>query len=239
MTIAELIRDFKVLVDKEDRESFPDLQPEHIKLFLDPSATRKQKQIYGRTNPKREGFEESRKRKDDLRLLVKTGTSAAVQNPSASISSGEGLEFKVWEATFPSDYRFLLKTLAKVVYADCSDEETYVEVSPKEVQQDDVYAAIIDPFNRPTVLRPLAVTEGNLTQIYVPAGTSVPQIRLTYLRNPRSILTDPFYANENTEYQEFPSHVHDEIVREAVTLALEDLEAPRYQTSLNEEMRQE
>lgn len=233
------MRDVKVLLDKEDRQSFPDLQPEHIKLFLDLAATRKEKQVYGRMNPKKEGFEESRKRKDDLRLLVKTATVPTVQNPQASISSGGGVEFTAWEGTFPGDYRFLLKTLAKVVYADCDDDSTFVEVTPKEVQQDDVYEAIKDPFNRPSILRPLAVTEGNVTQVYVPASASVSQIRLTYLRNPRSILSDPFYANENTEYQEFPSHVHDEIVREAVTLVLEDLESPRYQTSLNEETRQE
>jgi len=83
------------------------------------------------------------------------------------------------------------------------------------------------------------VTEGDKIQIYVPNGASVTEVRMTYLRKPRSILSDPFYAVETTEYQEFPSHVHDDIVRQARTIALEDIESPRYQTALNEEKRQE
>lgn len=221
MTISEMMTEFDLILDRIDSLSYPDLTPEEKKHLLDLGASDEIKSRYEGSGPRNRAFEQSRKRTDDLRLIVKSDlTIVAVLNPNLTVSSSGGVQFQVYEATFPTDYWFLLKHMVRVNYEDCKEESAFVWKTPKETEQDDIFVALEDPFNRPSVERPLTVTEGNLLQIYVPDNVSISSVRITYIKKPRSIEKDPFYADENTEYSELSSNMHNEVVRRAVNLAL-------------------
>ena len=79
--------------------------------------------------------------------------------------------------------------------------------------------------------RPLRLYEGNEIHLYTDGNYNIRNYILTYLRTPKRIsLTDaPF-----DEYTDMPAATHNEIVKLAVELYLENKANPRYQSYMNE-----
>ena len=71
MTCAELHLEFKFRCDKLDTLNYPNFLPEEIDLILNNAQERLIKQRYGFNNIKRQSFEETEKRTEDLKEIVK------------------------------------------------------------------------------------------------------------------------------------------------------------------------
>ena len=79
MTIAEQHIAIKALLNNLDSEAHQDIEHDVLDLFINRAIRRFMKQRYGKdSNVKKKGFEESQKRIDDLRHLIKRGTTPAV-----------------------------------------------------------------------------------------------------------------------------------------------------------------
>lgn len=222
MTLTEAHINFKFLLDKNDTASLPNFEPEEIDLYLNRAYKRFTKTRYsGKSNIKREGFEETQKRTDDLRELVKT-------SPLTATPSGTNR----YKFTLPVDYWFLVRAVANGTDTVCNKA---ISTGVKTVQYDDLNRLLADPFNGPNVDEPLIVFEDNFIYLYTDGTYTISTLSITYIKEPvtLNILTTPLVTFETA------SHTHDEIVDLAVSMALEGIEAPRYNSNLNELNKQE
>jgi hypothetical protein len=235
MIIDQLILSFKLKLDKIDSQAYPDILDEEIRFWLDEAADRFVKQRYERNNIKRKGFEETQKRTDDLRATVRTETIASVP----SVIYPTDVAYEVPLPTAGADrYRYLLKLQVTVRANDCNDESQDTWETPHQVQQDDVNALIADPFNTPIPSRPLFTIEGDNLVFFTDGSFQVINARITYIRlfdklQP-GLPTSATYALGTTEYAELSEDTHEEVVDIAVKMALENVEAQRYQTNMAE-----
>lgn len=184
---------------------------------------------YSGVNYKRRGFEQDQKRIDDLRTLVTIKNFQFTTYPE---------EQKV---TLPSNYMFTLGETAVIFSNDeCWPKGPNGEPRTKHV---DVLEATIENFDKQrsntlseyrlhaNSARPLRLYEGNEVKLVTDGNYNIKNYILTYLRTPNKIsLTQaPF-----DEYTDMPSSTHQEIVKLAAELYLENEANPRYQSYINE-----
>ena len=101
-------------VDKINSLQADMLLPEEIDIELNKSMSRFLNTKYGKNNKYREGFEESQKRIDDLRTLVKEN--------SGSVTFKEQYNNDIWVDKFrlPSDYLYLVNQRSEIIKdSDC------------------------------------------------------------------------------------------------------------------------
>ena len=70
MTIVKAHQEFKFRCDKLDALNYPNFFPEEIDLILNNAQQRIIKQRYGLSNNKRQSFEETQKRTEDLKNVT-------------------------------------------------------------------------------------------------------------------------------------------------------------------------
>ena len=238
-TVKQMILSYKQKLDKTDSSAYPDMLEAEIKYWLDEGANRFVKQRYERTNIKRKGFEESQKRTDDLRIAVKTQNVITTPlNPNPS---------NIFALSLPEDYRYLIKIKLNVTFNDCNDSEVVKTITRlKQVEQDDIHALLEDPFNRPSIDRPLFIIEGNDIIVYSNGlfevvSADITYINLFYRLQPGAVNFDgstDHYVNADV-YDALADDTHDEIVDIAVKMTLENIESQRYQTNTVEIREQE
>jgi len=230
MTVEQLHLEFKVFFDKVDSSSFPEFLDGEIDIYLNEGQERVIKQRYGKNNIYQKAFEESQKRTDDLKNLVKTKfvtvtaelpyTSVGMNIYRADINS----LYDDVNLTIPSGdkYQFYLKSLANTCSGSCCGWEKV-----KLVQQDDISIVLLDPFNKPKKGRTVIFFEdGN---IFVWAGDdTVSGFQLTFLKRANQINIGT-YGQDKTEC-ELSEHLHKEILQESINIAIENVGSPRVQT---------
>lgn len=184
---------------------------------------------YSGINFKRRGFEQDQKRTDDLRTLVTRKVYQFATYPE---------EYTV---VLPDDYMFTLGETAVIFsYDHCWPVGPSGQPRTKHT---DVLEATVENIDRQkqnslseyrlhgTSARPLRLFQGNEIHLYTDGNYNIKNYILTYLRLPKDIsLTNaPF-----EEYTDMPASTHQEIVKMAVQLYLENQANPRYQSYVNE-----
>lgn len=184
---------------------------------------------YSGLNFKRTGFEQDQKRIDDLRTLIVNKAYQFVVFPE---------EYTV---TLPADYMITLGETA-VIYSNATCWPKGPNGQPR-TKHTDVLEATIENIDRQkqnslseyrlhgTSARPLRLIQGNEIHLYTDGNYNIKNYVLTYLRIPKriSLTADPF-----SEWTEMASHTHQEIVKLAAELYLENKANPRYQSYVNE-----
>lgn len=184
---------------------------------------------YSGINFKQKGFEQDQKRIDDLRTLVTRKTYQFNTYPEEYV------------VTLPSDYMFTLGETA-VIFSYNICWPVGPSGQPRTKNTDVLEATIenIDKQKENTLseyrlhgksAKPLRLFEGNEIHLYTDGNYNIKDYILTYLRMPNKInLTErPF-----DEYTDMPAATHQEIVKMAVQLYLENQANPRYQSYVNE-----
>ena len=230
MTVQEMHLAFKIGLDKIDSLNYPNILPEEIDFFLNKAQERFVKQRYGFTNVKKQSFEETEKRTNDLRALVKNSLiTATTTQPLGTLLPYDPLTNIDVNAQFvelPNDYWFMVQERANLSYLNCNNVVTTDSVYVKASQHDDYSRLIDNPFEKPLETKVLRfMAEGKAELIHAP-GTTVTGYNLRYIKKPLPIVLVP---NVNT-YCELSEHAHSEIVDQAVMIALEGIESKRLQT---------
>jgi hypothetical protein len=92
MTISQMHTAFRLELDKVNSLQYPDFTSTEIDYWLNRAIREFVKTRYSGLNPKREGFEQTQKRIDDLRTLVREVaipcTNIGVTKPNAFVLSG-------------------------------------------------------------------------------------------------------------------------------------------------------
>lgn len=226
MTVSEMHTRFKVGVDKAGGLNYPRFESEEIDLFLNKAQERFIKLRYGKNNIKRMGFEQTQKRMDDLREVIQN--AAIVPAASAADNKPNGVF-----ATLPSDYWFSIQEEVSYTATDCNGVSRKRREGVKSIRHNDYQEIIQDPFNKPDSDTILRLPYQNFHELITDGDATVTTYHLRYIKKPVDI--DLATATDC----ELADHTHEEIVNEAIQIALENIEQPRINTFVNELNRTE
>lgn len=231
MTIQQFHRDFKVFFDKVDSAAYPEFLDGEIDIYLNEAQERFVKHRYGKNNSSRAGFEQTQKRTDDLKRLVRTRFASM-----SSETSYQYVSDNVYRADLdnlyldgdlvnpaPSDYQFYLKSIAQTCMDGCC---TWSRV--KLAQHDDISSIATDPFNKPSRSRPVVFFEDGDLFVWTATGYTIDALQVTFVAQP--VLMNIGTYGEPLVECELSEHTHKEILQDAINIALENLSSPRVQT---------
>jgi hypothetical protein len=197
------------------------LNSDTIFSFINEAIDKFYKTRYSGINSKSEGFEQSQKRIDDLRSLVKT------KKYTDTITNTDNQ----YEVELPNDYVMLLGDTAGIQPIDDYNDPCwgYSEDGDYIIKRNDTIEATIETIDRQLgnslsehrlkycTARPLRLIQGNKIYLYTDCKYKVSEYTITYLSKP--VLLDSKNIT-NTEYTSLPEHTHMEIVKMAVQLYL-------------------
>tara|TARA_R100001463_G_scaffold93289_7_gene148024 strand:- start:626 stop:1351 length:726 start_codon:yes stop_codon:yes gene_type:complete len=233
MTRQEMHNEFKLLLDKVDSSSAPIFLPNEIDRLLSISQEKfVSKRAFG-NNPRRTGFEEDQKRRDDLRTLITSAVIPKFSSSSFTSNKPNGSFYRL-----PNDYRHSIHEEVELFHRDTNESVGRVSVTP--ITHDRYSKIIDDPFNKPHKTKVYRLDYGGEDtfadgepRMHVELITSseykAEGYILRYLRQPKDIRDAG--GSLGGEDCALPEHTHREIVRMAVVEALEGTESPRYQSS--------
>lgn len=209
---------FKFGMDKLATLNYPNFLPEEIDLLLNQAQDRYVKQRYGLTNIKRQSFEETQKRTEDLKLLVK-----AISIPPLAYAA-DNIDVDARFFTLPVDHWFIVQERVQISYTDCNDDTVTELVEVRPIQHVEFDKVIRDSFKAPDKTKVLRLMEDGRVELIADSTSTLVTYRLRYIKKPiRISITVPTNC-------ELSDHTHQEIVDEAVKIALEGIEARRNQT---------
>lgn len=222
MTSIEMVREFRIFVDKVDSQSVPDFEIEEIYIFLNEAQERYIKTHYGLNNIYQKSFEASQKRTDDLSNLVVTRFTA-INLVSYEVNTYEAkldtlYTNEAMDIASTDTYMFFIRGRARHNSVTCGT----MYINPFMSEQDDLENAKLDPFKRPDLENSLSYFEHGNIYIITDGTYTIDKYKLTFIRRPLAIS-----ASQNCELK---AHTHKEIVQLAVQIALENIESPRLGT---------
>lgn len=218
MTIVEFHTEFKTRCDKIDGLLLPNLLTSEIDLLLNQAQDRFVKQRYGKTNTKRESFEETQKRIDDLKAITRNVIIAPL-----AYSATDNIDTNARFFTLPVDYWFIIQERADITYSDCHGVSVSELVEIRPTEHNEFTKVMKDPFRKPDTSKVLRLMENGMVELVFDPSVTVNSYRLRYIKAPVRMS----YTGSVT--CELSSHAHTEVVDIAVQIALEYIESKRTQ----------
>lgn len=226
MTVQEFKDQFNILYDGIASKGAPGLDDYEISVFL----TLAQKELVkSKHNPKsnrlQEGFDQTSKRRVDLKNLLKDYKTSTTSNLNSNIEDNS--KFFV----IPKDVFLIEYEAAKLV--DSCGSSNIVEVVPKTLDEYNIQRS--NPFKKPYKKKVWRLdyndyeTGNNVVELI--SDSDILEYRLRYIKKPNPIiitnLTMGEFAGENLsidgetapQTSQLDSSVHDEILDRAVELA--------------------
>lgn len=217
MTISDMHVAVKLDLDKTSALDIPAFEPEEIDFWLNRAIRDFIKTRATGTNAKGESFEQTQKRIDDLRTVV---DNAFVLLNAYGVSKNNGYRGAITGVT---DYWFSVSE-----EADITVDSTTTRVGVTECTQDEYRQMIDDPFSEHILhygsAKPLRLFYGDYVELVSDGNYTVDKFYLTYIKQPTEV------SLSGSVDCDLPDHTHDEIVRIAVSMMLENVEQPRLRT---------
>lgn len=231
MTISEMHIAFKLGLDKTESLQYPSFLPEEIDFWLNQAIRRFVKTRYSGLNVKHEGFEQSQKRIDDLRTLVRevtvSCTTSGAIKPNGYVLT-DGFSNSVFDAV---PYWLSLGEevkihyyLTTVPYGPTGDKR----VGVVDVTSDNYRSKIDDPLSDHILhydeAKPLRLFYDDTIEFISDGTYTILEAYIRFVKQPVTVV-----IGNNTDC-DLAEHTHEEIVGMAVQLALENVEQPRLQS---------
>lgn len=229
MTVAEMQSAVRLGLDKTSSFEYASFLTEELDFWLNEAQERFVKQrLYG-NNYKQEKYDQSQKRVDDLRTLIR-------QSGNLTLNSSY-LGSNIKEAVLPvslSDgpYMFYLNSSVK---DGVNNELQTGDTIPVEL----LSRYTKDVVNNPYIMRPLVYLYNAYSSFYtsyvdmiaiVYGDEFIPTTcNVLYVRKPMKLVSGTPGTYE-TNTCELPEHTHREIVAICVEMLIENIESPRVQT---------
>ena len=218
MTQPEMHTYFKINYDKLDSSNLPNLNPTEIDSLLNQGQDRIIKQRYGINNNKRQSFEETQKRAEDLKEVVRNSTIA----PSAYTTTN--IDTNAQFVTLPTDHWFTIQERVEVMYPDCKNNTVKDTVAVTPIQHNEFNKAILNPFKKPSEKKILRLMYENQVELIHATNHVLGNYFIRYIKKPVAI------SSVTATTSELSDHLHSEICDEAIRIALENIEAKRTET---------
>lgn len=217
MTASELHKAFKMTIDKEDIITVPSFTPTEIDHWLNTAQDRLISSKFTGNNQSRSGIEQSQKRNDDFRLLIKHTN----YNPD-DFNMGTYVNYKYYEFPFPPDYMFGVGDSATV---DAGDSAILVDTIESRIEYLDrqLNNRLSEVNLHNGITRPVKVYHDNKILLYMPFGPTILEYRLYYIKYPERILHSSI-----AELVDVPEYMWSEIISLAARLALANTSDSRY-----------
>lgn len=219
MNIASMHTQFKFQMDKLDSLNYPNFQENEIDLLLNQAQDALVKERYGKNNLKKESFEETQKRTEDLKNI----TVNAVLTPGP-VFPADGIDTTSRFFTLPTDHWFIIQERCVITYPNCKNAVVGDLVEVRPTQHSEFSKIIKDPFKKPNSSKVLRLMENGRIEVVTAPGHTVLAYRLRYIKEPIRV------SLAGLVNCELSSHLHQEIVNKAVQIALEGIEAKRNPT---------
>lgn len=229
MTVSEMHMAIRIVLDKTSGFTYASLLPEELDFWLNEAQQRFIKQRLSGNNYLREKYDQSQKRIDDLKTLVR-------QSGNLTLTSSN-LGSNVKEAILPtsdstSPYMFYLNSSLK---DSLNNELQTGDIIPVTL----LNTYVKDSINNPFILKPLVFIYNAYSSFYTTNVDKIAFIHgdeftpytasVLYVKKPMKLVSGTPSTYE-TNTCELPEHTHSEIVNIAVSLLVENLESPRVQT---------
>ena len=224
MTPLQMQAYFELEIAKIDELEKP--QSEDIFYFINQAARKFVKTRYSGVNPKSEGFEQTQKRMDDLRTLVKEARLV----PYTPVISGMGAKPYAKPhscyVVLPDNYFVTLGEEVDISFTSMCGGTKTERVGITECTVDTYTMKVADPNEMHRLHMdnawPLRLyLEGDIWLI-TDGNYTIPYYYLTYLAFPGTI-----YVGSTVD---LPIHTHEEVVKIAVDMYLENISDQRVKT---------
>lgn len=239
MVIYEAYKRYDLQLDKISSEATPTIDLARKDRLFNIAINRFVKQRYSQTNPKRQGFEVTQKRVEDLENLVKTETIPA--NGAGIFTS---LPFKT--ITFSKPEKYSIATYEAVECEDliCGGKKVIGISKRRQVERNELYK---DPFNKPDTENLFRTVEGGQFIVHYDYTKLTPlNYILSYIDDLPQLEVNKTYTPVDSgplswKIIEFPMNdfVVQEIIDIAILLTLESISEPRYNSFTQETLKQE
>lgn len=211
------------------------LSSDTIISFINEAIDKFYKTRYSGINFKAQGFEQTEKRIDDLRTLIKNKKYTA-----NSINKGDRNSYSV---ELPEDYVLLLGDTAGIQPSNLNECWETNERGEYIIKYTDTLESTIETLDRQLSnslsehklkycqARPLKLIQDNNVILYTDGKYKVSEYEITYLAKPSKINSSNI---TNTEYTDLPEHTHMEIVKMAIQIYLATKPMQHYNAYSNE-----
>lgn len=211
------------------------LSSDTIISFINEAIDKFYKTRYSGINFKAQGFEQTQKRIDDLRTLIKNNKYS--QN---AINKGDRNSYSV---ELPEDYVLLLGDTAGIQPSDLNECWETNERGEYIIKYTDTLESTIETLDRQLSnslsehklkycqARPLKLIQDNNVILYTDGNYKISEYQITYLAKPSKIDSSNI---TNLEYTDLPEHTHMEIVKMAIQIYLATKPMQHYNAYSNE-----
>lgn len=219
MTILEMHIALRNELDKTQDYQYPDFLPEQIDYWLNKAQEIYIEDTAYPMNPNKIAFEQTQKRIDELKDLVKPATITATQSGTNYLTQ------------LPNDYKHLVRHECKTVKNGKSEI-----VSGIITTQDKINLQKKNPFWTPIVDEPLYYILGNSIVYETLNRFNIEQSYLWYIKEPIKMKLGSEYTDISIDVDcEIKSeYVQHRIIDIARSMMLENIESPRYESNLIE-----
>ena len=211
------------------------LTSDTIISFINEAIDKFYKTRYSGINFKAQGFEQTQKRIDDLRTLIKNK-----KYTEGSINKSDRNSYSV---ELPEDYVLLLGDTAGIQPSNLNECWETNERGEYIIKYTDTLESTIETLDRQLgnslsehklkycQARPLKLIQDNNVILYTDGKYKVSEYELTYLAKPSKINSSNII---NLEYTDLPEHTHMEIVKMAIQIYLATKPMQHYNAYSNE-----
>lgn len=211
------------------------LTSDTIISFINEAIDKFYKTRYSGINFKAQGFEQTQKRIDDLRTLIKNK-----KYTEGSINKSDRNSYSV---ELPEDYVLLLGDTAGIQPSNLNECWETNERGEYIIKYTDTLESTIETLDRQLgnslsehklkycQARPLKLIQDNNVILYTDGNYKISEYQITYLAKPSKINSSNI---TNTEYTDLPEHTHMEIVKMAIQIYLATKPMQHYNAYSNE-----
>lgn len=211
------------------------LTSDTIISFINEAIDKFYKTRYSGINFKAQGFEQTQKRIDDLRTLIKNK-----KYTEGSINKSDRNSYSV---ELPEDYVLLLGDTAGIQPSNLNECWETNERGEYIIKYTDTLESTIETLDRQLgnslsehklkycQARPLKLIQDNNVILYTDGNYKISEYQITYLAEPSKIDSSNI---TNLEYTDLPEHTHMEIVKMAIQIYLATKPMQHYNAYSNE-----
>ena len=211
------------------------LTSDTIISFINEAIDKFYKTRYSGINFKAQGFEQTQKRIDDLRTLIKNK-----KYTESLINKGDRNSYSV---ELPEDYVLLLGDTAGIQPSNLNECWETNERGEYIIKYTDTLESTIETIDRQLSnslsehklkycqARPLKLIQDNNVILYTDGNYKISEYQITYLAKPSNIDSSNI---TNLEYTDLPEHTHMEIVKMAIQIYLATKPMQHYNAYSNE-----
>jgi hypothetical protein len=232
MTITEMHRAFDMELDKSSAIEMPSFLPEEKDFWLNMAIRSFVKNRY-RGKQDGVGFEEISKRTMDLSTLVNETTLDVTAD---TVKTDSGLHSYL--ADLPNSLWFIVGEEVDIIYKKLGDtENTTKRQGVTQCTASTYRSHIDDPHSEHRLhyeeAKPLRLIYQQNVELIGDLNYTIGHYYVRYIKKPAVVLWVGISSVNNIDC-DLPEHTHDEVVKLAANMVLENIEQPRYQSHMVE-----